>query len=75
MIVNLYEAKTKLSSLIESAIKGEVVVIAKNGKPMVSLTPFEQPKKRRVLGQHRKALKINGNINAPMDDEFMEHFE
>jgi prevent-host-death family protein len=75
MLVNLYEAKTKLSSLIESAIKGEEIVIGKNGVPMVYLTPFKESKKKRVLGQHKNTFVINGDINAPMDDEFMENFE
>ena len=51
--VNLYEAKTNLSQLVEDAAKGEEIIIAKNGKPMaklVSVTPSEAPKKR-VLGQ------------------------
>lgn len=38
--VNLYEAKTQLSSLVERAAKGEEIVIAKAGKPMAKLTPF-----------------------------------
>jgi prevent-host-death family protein len=51
--VNLYEAKTKLSQLVEDAAKGEEIIIAKNGKPMAKLvvvTPAEAPKKR-ALGQ------------------------
>jgi prevent-host-death family protein len=75
MLVNIYEAKTKLSNLIESAIKGEEIVIGKNGVPMVVLTPFKKAKKKRVLGQHKNVCVINGDINAPMDDEFMENFE
>jgi prevent-host-death family protein len=38
--VNLYEAKTQLSSLVERAAKGEEIVIAKAGKPMAKLTPI-----------------------------------
>src|SRR5271165_4461097 len=41
--VNLYEAKTQLSSLVERAAKGEEIVIAKAGKPMARLTAIEQP--------------------------------
>jgi prevent-host-death family protein len=48
--VNLYEAKTKLSKLLEDAVRGEEIVIAKNGKPMVKLVVVSQedikPKKR-----------------------------
>jgi prevent-host-death family protein len=38
--VNLYEAKTQLSSLVERAAKGEEIVIAKAGKPMAKLSPL-----------------------------------
>jgi prevent-host-death family protein len=51
--VNLYEAKTNLSQLVEDAARGEEIIIAKNGKPMVKLVvvgPAEAPKKRQ-LGQ------------------------
>lgn len=41
---NIYEAKTQLSSLIEKAISGEEVLIAKAGKPLLRLVPLEEPK-------------------------------
>src|SRR5438552_399040 len=56
--VNLYEAKTKLSQLVEDAARGEEIIIAKNGKPLAKLTvvtPAEAPKKR-VLGQWAKLM-------------------
>lgn len=40
---NIHEAKTTLSKLIERALAGEEVTIAKAGKPVVRLTPVEQP--------------------------------
>lgn len=46
--VNLYEAKTNLSSLVDRAAAGEDIVIAKNGKPLVRMVPVEQSKARRV---------------------------
>jgi len=56
--VNLYEAKTKLSQLVEDAARGEEIIIAKNGKPIAKLTvvtPADAPKKRE-LGQWAKYL-------------------
>lgn len=41
---NIYEAKTQLSSLIEKAMAGEEVLIAKAGKPLLRLVPLEEPK-------------------------------
>jgi len=43
MIVNIHAAKTNLSKLIERAEAGEDVVIARNGKPAVKLTPVDAP--------------------------------
>ena len=50
-IVNIHEAKTNLSRLIEKAAHGESVVIAKAGKPMVRIVPIDTPtptRKKRV---------------------------
>jgi prevent-host-death family protein len=41
---NIYEAKTSLSALVDKAAAGEEVVIARAGKPMVRMVPFETPK-------------------------------
>jgi len=43
MIVNIHAAKTHLSKLIERAEAGEEVIVARNGKPAVRLTPVERP--------------------------------
>ncbi len=46
--VNLYEAKTQLSKLVDRAAAGEDIVIAKNGKPVAVLVAPEKAVKRRV---------------------------
>jgi prevent-host-death family protein len=43
LIVNIHEAKTHLSRLIDCAAKGEPFIIAKAGKPMVKVVPLETP--------------------------------
>ncbi|CAN5322427.1 hypothetical protein BH11PSE2_BH11PSE2_01140 [soil metagenome] len=51
--LNLYEAKTALSALVDEAEAGEVVIIAKNGKPkakLVALTPADAAKPKREFG-------------------------
>ncbi len=50
MHVNMLEAKTQLSKLVEAVLRGEEVVIANRGKPMVKLVPVDQPKPKRQLG-------------------------
>ncbi|MGL6108549.1 MAG: type II toxin-antitoxin system Phd/YefM family antitoxin [Rubrivivax sp.] len=48
--VNIHEAKTHLSRLVEQASKGHEFVIAKAGKPMVRVIPIEAPPAKRRLG-------------------------
>jgi prevent-host-death family protein len=63
-IVNIHEAKTQLSRLLEQAINGEDVVIARAGKPLVRLVPFEQPTRQRRRGLLRGEITL-----APDFDE------
>lgn len=51
--VNIHEAKTHLSRLVEEALAGETVVIGKAGKPLVVLTPYAPPARNRIGGQLR----------------------
>lgn len=49
-VVNIQNAKTQLSRLVEEAVQGEEIVIAKAGKPMVRLIPFQKQRQPRKLG-------------------------
>ncbi|PFG29434.1 type II toxin-antitoxin system Phd/YefM family antitoxin [Paramicrobacterium agarici] len=55
--VNVYEAKTQLSRLIESALRGDDVVIARAGKPVVRLVKWEPPRDR-VAGVWEGRVRI-----------------
>ena len=74
--VNLYEAKTQLSRLVEEAARGEEIVIAKNGKPIARLVALAQPKrlKKRRLGasNHRFVEVVPREI---ADAEIAKDFE
>ena len=48
--VNIHEAKTHLSRLVDQAAKGQEFIIAKAGKPMVRVVPIEAPPAKRRLG-------------------------
>jgi prevent-host-death family protein len=50
MQVNIHEAKTQLSKLIEAAQRGEEVIIARNGKPVVRMVPVPQTKVKFKFG-------------------------
>jgi prevent-host-death family protein len=69
--VNIHEAKTHLSRLVEQAAKGEPFVIAKAGKPMVKVTPLDTP----VAGQVRRLGFMAGQIAVPDDFDRMESAE
>jgi prevent-host-death family protein len=66
--VNLYEAKTDLSALVEAAAAGEEIIIAKNGKPKAKLAPLmaaDQPRKFNVgFGDHY-GWELPANFNDP----------
>ena len=67
--VNIHEAKTTLSKLLQKAVEGEEVVIAKNNKPIAKLVPIEGGKKKRVPGSAKgKVLWIADNFNETPDD-------
>ena len=68
MQVNMHEAKSKLSALVERALAGEEVIIAKAGVPVVRLTPVEVPK--RKLGTFADKIKIlDPDWDKPMTEE------
>ncbi len=56
--VNLYEAKTRLSSLVDEAAAGEEIVIAKNGKPMAKLLAFESERSKSDLHAKKAPRKL-----------------
>ena len=66
MQVNIHEAKTHLSKLIDKAADGESFVIAKAGKPMVKVIPFAYPQK-----QCQRVGFLKGQIAAPADFDRM----
>jgi prevent-host-death family protein len=74
--VNLYEAKTQLSSLVERAAKGEEIVIAKAGKPMARLVVFApQPSQpRKPGGNFMKITYIADDFDAPLPDDVLKDF-
>jgi prevent-host-death family protein len=67
LIVNIHEAKTHLSSLLERAAKGEPFIIAKAGKPLVKVVPLDTPE----AGQARRLGFMAGQIEVPDDFERM----
>jgi prevent-host-death family protein len=66
-IVNIHEAKTHLSRLVDRVVKGEPIVIAKAGKPMVKVVPLDAPAEDEV----RRIGFMEGLIEVPDDFDRM----
>ena len=73
-IVNMHQAKTSLSRLVERALAGEDVVIARNGTPLVRLVPVVKERKPRVPGRGKGKIWISPDFEFT-DAEITELFE
>ena len=71
MKVGVYEAKSKLSQMIEKALEGEEVIITRNGEDTVKLVPV--PKKGDWIGMYEGQIKIHDDFDE-LDDETMAYF-
>jgi prevent-host-death family protein len=67
LTVNIHEAKTQLSRLIDQAARGEPFIIAKAGKPLVKVTALEEPPPRTV----KRTGFLAGQISVPDDFDEM----
>jgi prevent-host-death family protein len=66
-IVNIHEAKTRLSRLVDQAAAGEPFIIAKSGKPLVKVTRLDAP----VAKQVRRLGFLTGHVKVPDDFDRM----
>lgn len=73
--VNIHEAKTRLSQLIEQVEAGGEVIIARAGAPVVKLVPIAGPKPRRVLGPLAGKALVPQDFNEPLPDGVINAFE
>jgi prevent-host-death family protein len=75
--INIHEAKTNLSRLVEEAARGEPFIIAKAGKPIVKVVPLDAPKKHKpqrfdfLKGQ----LSVPDDFDRMFEDEIADMFE
>ncbi len=65
--VNYEEAKTHLQDLIEAALRGDKVIIAKDGKQMVQIVPV-RPVTQRKFGSAKGKIKLAKDFDAPVVD-------
>ena len=73
-VVNIYEAKTHFSKLIDAALKGEEIIIAKSGHPIVKLIPYTEKPVKRKGGQLSGMFTISENFDAPLPKDILKKF-
>jgi prevent-host-death family protein len=74
--VNVHEAKTHLSKLLEEVAAGEEIVICKAGKPVATLITFEKGErlKKRVPGSLKGQIWMAPDFDAPLPEEILAAF-
>ncbi len=70
--INLYEAKTQLSALVEEAAAGGEIIIAKAGKPRARLVPMPPPLRRP--GRAKGKVWMSADFDAPLPDAILRGF-
>ena len=73
--VNIHQAKTQFSKLIEAAILGTEVIIAKAGKPVAKLVAITEEKPKRRFGLLKGKMKIAKDFDAPLPEDILSAFE
>ncbi len=73
--VNIYDAKTRLSELVDRASAGEEIVIAKAGRPTARLVPLRPVHEARAPGRWAGAVTIAANFDSPLPASLLGEFE
>jgi prevent-host-death family protein len=72
--VNVHEAKTQLSKLLERVEQGEEIVIARAGKPVAKLVPYQDKKMPRTPGRLRGQIFIRDDFDDELPEEIAAAF-
>ena len=70
--VNIYDAKTRLSQLVDRAAKGEDVVIARAGRPVARLVAYRASERKRKPGRLRGRIRIGRGFDAPLPEHLFD---
>lgn len=74
-IINIHEAKTHLSRIVDEVAGGADVIIAKAGKPMARLSSITAGARKKKLGLLKGKIKVPDDFNAPVDEGMLAEFE
>jgi prevent-host-death family protein len=75
MLVNIHQAKTKLSALLKKVSEGQDVIIARSGKPVARLVPYTDRPAQRVPGSARDNIIISPDFNDSLPEDILREFE
>lgn len=73
-ISNIHEAKSQLSKLIEFALAGEEIVIAKAGKPLVKIVPYQENKQVRLPGGWENKVVMSSDFDDELPSNILKNF-
>jgi len=73
--VNVHEAKTQFSKLLQRVMCGEEVVIARAGQPVARLVPYGAPTTARVPGRYAGQIGIAADFDAPLPEDVLGLFD
>jgi prevent-host-death family protein len=74
-IINIHEAKTHLSRIVDEVAAGSEVIIAKAGKPMARLMPLSGVPRTKKLGLLKGKIKVPDDFNAALSEDVIADFE
>lgn len=74
-LVNIHDAKTHFSRLVDAAMHGEEIIIAKAGIPAAKLCPINRVKPKRKFGVLKGKIKIAPDFDAPLPNDLLNDFE
>lgn len=70
--VDIYDAKTRLSQLVDRAARGEDVIIARAGRPLARLVAFRPRRVARKPGRMRGAIRVSRDFEAPLPGDLFD---
>lgn len=73
--VNVHEAKTHLSRLLSRVERGDEIVIARAGRPVARLLPFEAAAERPRFGLDEGRFEVPDDFDAPLPDDVLSAFD
>ena len=74
MTVNIHEAKTHLSRILQRVVMGEEVIIARAGKPIARICPYSTSKRERIPGQDRGTFTVPEDFDDPLSEDLQQDF-